>query len=66
MKKFLTIALLSISSQAFAATAFWTGHVRYITTFTYQSGVECGYNYAGRNFIMVFVGSSCPSQIEVN
>ncbi len=66
MKKIFALALFVTSTHALAATAFWNGHVRYITTITYQQGVECGYNYGGRNFLMVFTGGSCPNHIEVN
>lgn len=48
-----------------SVTAYWTGNVNYVTTITYQSGVNCEYNYAGQSFWRTFTRSNCPSQIEV-
>ena len=67
MKKLIALVLLAVAAMsAHAATAYWTGEVQYITTVTYQSGVRCGYNYAGNRFYMVFVGGTCPSSVNVN
>jgi hypothetical protein len=65
-KKFaLVIAMLTSANCAFAATAYWTGNVRYVTTVTYQQGVNCEYNYAGKTFWRTFVGGTCPSTVQV-
>ena len=62
----LCSTLVLVSGQASAATAYWTGQVRYVTTVTYQQGVSCEYSYAGRNFWQTFANTaSCPSSIEV-
>ena len=67
MKKLLALLVASLlASSAFAATAFWTGEVEYVTTVTYQTGVRCGYNYAGQHFYMVFSGGTCPMSVNVN
>lgn len=65
MKKVLAaLALMSAVVPAFAGTAYFTGRSQIVQTVTYQSGWNCEYNYAGRTFWQVFVGS-CPSQIEI-
>ena len=63
----LAIGLLcaALMAPAFAAIAYWTGNVKYVTTVTYQQGVSCEYNYAGNTFWRTFVGMSCPSQVSV-
>lgn len=68
MKKLLIgmILLLSVVANANVGKAYWTGKVKYITTITYQPGVQCEYSYAGQLFWKTFTGSSCPSSIEVN
>jgi len=66
MKK-LIIALiigLTVSGTAYAATAFWTGQVRYGQSVTGAYVANCQYQYAGNYFWRAFVGS-CPSSIEV-
>lgn len=65
MKKLIVIALLLISANSYAGNAFWNGYIRFITTVSYQQGVECGYNYNGQTFTRVFLGGSCPSSIDV-
>lgn len=65
MKKIIFTVLLTISLNAYAGTAFWTGHMRFITTVSYHSGVECGYNYNGQTFYRIFLGGYCPSSIDV-
>lgn len=52
-------------ASAYSATAYWTGRSEYVTTITYQSGVRCEYNYAGRTFWRTFTGAMCPSTVEV-
>ena len=47
------------------AVANWTGGMKLVTTVTYQQGANCEYSYAGRTFWRTFVGSSCPSTVEV-
>jgi hypothetical protein len=64
MRKLFILGVL-VASTAHAATAFWTGQVRYITTITYKQGVECEYNYAGNTFWRTFTGSSCPANVQV-
>ena len=61
----LVAAGLLLVGTAFAATANWTGNMRFVTTVTYQQGVSCEYIYAGRTFWRTFVGASCPSSVEV-
>jgi hypothetical protein len=59
-------AALAAAQVAQAATAYWTGQVRYVTTVTYQQGVSCEYNYAGQTFWRTFAGTGmCPSSVEV-
>jgi hypothetical protein len=61
---FLLLAAVLTSFQAHAATAYWTGAQRQVTTVTYQMVWECEYNYQGRVFTRLFQ-TSCPSSIEV-
>ncbi len=63
--KAIILALLMAATQAQAATAYWTGAQRLITTITGAPGVACEYNYAGRTFWAQFPGFSCPLSIEV-
>jgi len=67
MRLILAAALiLGIALPAYAATAFWTGNMEFVTTVTYQQGVRCEYNYAGNTFWRTFARrSSCPSKVEV-
>jgi len=55
---------LVVSTNAIAATAYWTGQVRYGQSVTGQYVANCQYMYAGNYFWQAFVGS-CPSSIEV-
>jgi hypothetical protein len=67
MKKLFIIAIfLTASFNSYAATAYWTGYIQFITTVTYKQGVECGYSYNGQIIYRVFLGGSCPRSIEVN
>lgn len=64
----LALILLSLvgSGPVFAATAHWTGNMKFVTTVTYKQGISCEYSYIGQSFWRIFVGvSSCPSQVEV-
>jgi hypothetical protein len=65
MKKIIFTVLLAISLNAYAGNAFWNGYIKFITTVSYQQGVECGYNYNGQTFYKVFLGATCPSSIDV-
>lgn len=66
MRKTLILAGLALAAtSAWCATAYWTGNMHTVTTVTYQQGVECEYNYAGRTFWRTYVGMSCPSSVEV-
>ncbi|HZO54924.1 MAG TPA: hypothetical protein VFB63_19610 [Bryobacteraceae bacterium] len=65
MRKMIFAMAVLAAAPAFAGSAFWTGNVRYVTTVSYQQGVNCEYNYNGQLFWRTFVGSSCPSTVEV-
>jgi hypothetical protein len=65
MKKYIAaLIVISASSSAFAATAFWTGRQEQVQTVTYQFAWNCEYNYAGQTFWKVFK-NSCPSSVEI-
>lgn len=51
--------------QQTGAMAFWTGKSEIVQTVTNQSGWECQYQYNGQYFTRVFVGSTCPSSVQV-
>ena len=57
MRKLLTAVSL--------AWAMWTGRMEYVTTMTYQQGVNCQYDYMGQKFWRTFVGGSCPGKVWV-
>ena len=60
------VAFALAAAHAFAATAYWTGQMQYVTTVTYRQGVSCEYNYAGQTFWRTFAGTgSCPSSVQV-
>lgn len=49
-----------------AATAFFTGQMKYITTVTGLSGIACVYEYSGQRFTVVIPRTgSCPTSIQV-
>lgn len=58
------LAALLLAGQAAAATAFFTGNMRQVTTVTYQIAWSCQYNYNGQLFWRVFK-SHCPPSVEV-
>jgi hypothetical protein len=66
MKKLIVALTLGLimSSNVYAATAFWTGQVKYGQSVTGQYVANCQYMYAGNYFWRAFVGS-CPSSVEV-
>ena len=47
------------------AWAIWTGRQEFVTTVTYQQGVNCQYDYMGQMFWRTFVGGSCPMKVWV-
>ncbi len=64
--KLLAIVRILAATNAFAASAFWTGRMEFVTTVTYQQAIRCQYNYLGRTFWQLFsAGNSCPSSVEV-
>jgi len=65
MKTLIAIALLTLSLNANAATAYWTGQMQYVQTVTYSQGVNCQYNLHGQTFWRTFISSFCPSSVEV-
>ena len=64
MKKTFLVALLAWSAPSTAATAFWTGQVRVEQSVTYQTVMNCEYNYAGQTFWLAFK-DYCPASVEV-
>lgn len=64
MKSLVLLAALLASSNAFAATAFFTGRQEMVQSVTYQMVWNCQYQYAGNYFWQAFQGS-CPSSVEV-
>ena len=66
MKKIILALIIgvTISSSAYAATAFWTGQVEYVQSVTGQPVANCKYQYAGNYFWRAFQGF-CPSSVEV-
>jgi hypothetical protein len=66
MKKLLLALVvgMAITGTASAATAFWTGQVRYGQSVTGSYVANCEYMYAGNRFWRAFVGN-CPSSVEV-
>jgi hypothetical protein len=64
MKKLILAALILISSNAWAATAIFTGNAEMIQTVTGRSGWNCEYYYAGHTFWMTFT-TYCPHSVEI-
>ena len=64
MKK-LALAVALFAVPAYAATAYWTGESRYVTTVTGRAAVSCKYSYFGNYFWRTFTGGTCPSSVEV-
>lgn len=61
----IALACALSTAPALAATAYWTGKMRFVTTVTYQQGVSCEYNYIGRTFWRTFIAQTCPNSVEV-
>lgn len=61
----LAVALVALLTPAHAATAYWTGQMRFGQSVTYQQGVNCEYNLFGRRFWVFFIGNTCPMSIEI-
>lgn len=58
--------ILTMSFNCFAAEAFFTGRMKFVTTVTYETGIKCQYNYLGRTFWKTYVNASnCPAQVQV-
>ncbi len=64
MKLLIAVALL-LAAPAYAAVAYWTGRMEYVTTVTYKQGVKCEYDYLGQKFWRVFLAGTCPLSVEV-
>lgn len=60
----LFVSALLVSTSAYAASAYWTGKQKQVTTVTYQIAWNCEYNYLGQKFWRIFK-DSCPSSVEV-
>lgn len=60
----VALALLLVSTQALAATAYWTGESRMVQSVTGQVVWNCKYQYAGQVFWRAFA-NTCPSSVEV-
>lgn len=60
----LILILLFVSTQALAATAFFTGRQEMIQTVTYRTAWRCEYNYNGRFFYQIHEGM-CPQSVQV-
>lgn len=66
MKTITLLLSALVASSAFAASAFFTGKMEYVTTVTGKSAVRCEYNYLGKKYYQLFpASSSCPSFIEI-
>ena len=61
----LALVVALSSASAFAATAFWTGNQRSVTTVTGRAGVACEYSIYGNTFWRTFAAFICPVTIEV-
>jgi len=61
----LLLGLSSTAAAQYTQTAFWTGRSEFVQTVTYQQGINCEYNYAGRTFWRTFVGAVCPNSVQV-
>ena len=61
----LALVVALSSASAFAATAYFTGNQRYVTTVTGRSGVACEYSVYGNTFWRTFAAFLCPLSIEV-
>lgn len=64
MRIVFVAVMLAICSNAFAATAFFTGNQEIVQSVTGRVVWNCQYNYAGRLFWRAF-SVACPSQIEI-
>jgi hypothetical protein len=66
MKKIIIALALSIllATPAFAATAYWTGEMEFVTTVTGKHAYRCEYSCRGFTFTKIF-RHRCPTRIEV-
>jgi hypothetical protein len=58
------VVLLACSTQATAASAFFTGRQEQVQTVTYRWVWRCQYNYNGQLFWRLFE-TSCPYSVQV-
>ena len=63
MKLIWLLLLATLSCNAFAAQAFWTGEAQY--GITALQGVSCEYKYNGGIFRQSFPGRTCPFAVTV-
>jgi hypothetical protein len=64
MKIFGFVAAIIFASNAFAATAYWTGKSEQVQTVTYKWVWRCEYRYLSQTFWRLSE-STCPSSIEI-
>jgi hypothetical protein len=64
MKTILFTLMLLVSSESYAAMAFWTGRQVQVQTVTYQYGWNCEYNYNGQIFWKIFI-NGCQSSVDI-
>lgn len=62
--KYTMLAFIFAASNAFAAQAFWTGRMEFVTTVTGMAAWNCEYDYAGQTFWRVFQ-NTCPANVQV-
>lgn len=58
------VVLLAWSAPSFAETAYWTGRSEIVQTVTYQTAINCEYNYGGQTFWQAYK-NYCPASVEV-
>ena len=62
----ISISLLFVfASNAWAATAYFTGRQEQVTTVTGQQASNCEYRYMDKTFWKVFEIYACPMSIEI-
>jgi len=64
MRTVFMVALLAWSASSFAATAYWTGQSEIVQTVTYETAINCEYNYGGQTFWQAYK-NYCPPSVEV-
>ncbi len=65
MRKLIAISIAIVSFQALAATAYFTGNQRHVTSVTGVLLLQCEYAYGDTKFWVTAKAPMCPMSVEI-